>query len=360
MTWILDGSDYGDGRAGDPPLAVCRDVAGAFADRPPPRARERFTLLGCVPEGPLRAAVAGAWLGNVVVDPGVQELTDVTVIEIRPGAPGRFDIELEGLIRHEPEMAIHAVEVKPDATEFLLDAGALGRCADVAGVYREMPETWETTLTLLGCRPGPHLTPGTELLGELCSIAYDGRPVPTLMRAFRGSVAGVRPSAHGDGLVDVEFDSGFIDPSPAAAKGIWEMWQRAAPARRNLWARYDPELRLQWAGAAMRHSRPAGGPAGHTYELDGRHVTDLPGFYCAVGEAVNGPGGYFGWNWHALRDCLSGGFGAATPFTLVWHDSDVARRHLDGGYDRDRHLFTDTFDDVVGLLAEKGVDVVLR
>jgi RNAse (barnase) inhibitor barstar len=64
-----------------------------------------------------------------------------------------------------------------------------------------------------------------------------------------------------------------------------------------------------------------------TDNLDGLNVTDLAGFYCAIGEAVNGPGGYFGWNPDALHDCLRGGWGAAQPFRLIWHDAAVARAH---------------------------------
>lgn len=45
-------------------------------------------------------------------------------------------------------------------------------------------------------------------------------------------------------------------------------------------------------------------------------------------KAINGPGGYFGWNLNALDDCLRGGFGARAPFTLVWSDSQVARQSL--------------------------------
>jgi RNAse (barnase) inhibitor barstar len=51
-------------------------------------------------------------------------------------------------------------------------------------------------------------------------------------------------------------------------------------------------------------------------------------FYCAIGEAVNGPGGYFGWNLDALKDCLRGGWGAAPPFTLEWQYAEVARSRL--------------------------------
>lgn len=40
----------------------------------------------------------------------------------------------------------------------------------------------------------------------------------------------------------------------------------------------------------------------------------------SIGEAINGPGGYFGWNLDALHDCLRGGFGALTPGYLFAHE----------------------------------------
>jgi len=101
-------------------------------------------------------------------------------------------------------------------------------------------------------------------------------------------------------------------------------------------------------------------PAGTTYDLDGRFVTDIEGFYCAIGEAINGPGGYFGSNLDALDDCLRGRFGARAPFRLVWHDSAVAREHLVAGYDRLCLGPTITLDYLESMLAEHHVDVDLR
>ncbi len=69
-------------------------------------------------------------------------------------------------------------------------------------------------------------------------------------------------------------------------------------------------------------------PPGTTYHLDGGHITDPPGFFCALGEAVNGPAGYFGWGLDALDDCLCGNWGAGPPLTLVWHDAAIARACL--------------------------------
>jgi hypothetical protein len=52
-------------------------------------------------------------------------------------------------------------------------------------------------------------------------------------------------------------------------------------------------------------------------DAEGAHVTDITSYYCALGEAVDGPGGYFGWNLDALAVCLRGGFGATPPFTVL-------------------------------------------
>ncbi|MFD7617572.1 barstar family protein [Streptomyces sp. NPDC059802] len=59
-----------------------------------------------------------------------------------------------------------------------------------------------------------------------------------------------------------------------------------------------------------------------TYVIDGSRVTGLEQFWEVIGEAVNGPGGYFGRNLDALADCLSGGMGAPDDgdFVFEWRD----------------------------------------
>lgn len=48
----------------------------------------------------------------------------------------------------------------------------------------------------------------------------------------------------------------------------------------------------------------------------------------ALGEAVNGPGGYFSGCLDAVVDCLRGNFGYTAPATLVWRDAATAREYL--------------------------------
>jgi RNAse (barnase) inhibitor barstar len=66
------------------------------------------------------------------------------------------------------------------------------------------------------------------------------------------------------------------------------------------------------------------------YTLEGAEITSLEEFWRLIGEAVNGPGGYFGSNLDAFNDCLRGGFG--TPeggdFAIEWRDHEISRRNL--------------------------------
>lgn len=65
------------------------------------------------------------------------------------------------------------------------------------------------------------------------------------------------------------------------------------------------------------------------YTIPGEKVTSLEAFYVVIGDAVNGPGGYFGSNLDALADCLSGGFGTPEDgYTIRWRNADASKRAL--------------------------------
>ncbi|KQX86225.1 barstar family protein [Streptomyces clavifer] len=75
------------------------------------------------------------------------------------------------------------------------------------------------------------------------------------------------------------------------------------------------------------------------YVIDGSEVTGLERFWEVVGEAVNGPGGYFGRNLDAFADCLSGGMGTPddADFVIEWRDHAASARAL-GHEETARHL----------------------
>jgi len=86
---------------------------------------------------------------------------------------------------------------------------------------------------------------------------------------------------------------------------------------RRLWCRRRP-------------SREIEDDSGRTIHLEGSRITDVPSFYLALGEAINGPHGYFGGDLDALDDCLCGSFGTLPPLTIYLSHFDAVRNALDG------------------------------
>ena len=66
------------------------------------------------------------------------------------------------------------------------------------------------------------------------------------------------------------------------------------------------------------------------YVIDGSKVESLEDFWRLIGEAVNGPGGYFGSNLDACNDCLSGGFGTPEDddFIVEWRGHELSGQAL--------------------------------
>ncbi|WP_243709312.1 barstar family protein [Micromonospora sp. 15K316] len=382
----------------DEPLALCAEIEGLFVDLPP-RPREQFTLVGCTPAGALaelldrlpaealgteRAWLDAVWITAPPPPPGIppgwwgEYLADVVVIAQRPNItmPETVNLDLEGFV-HVYDRT-EAVTRPGDVTEFVLlgpDERSYGTCRDVIGVFREQAAPPVPQVRLLGCRPEPPLLAALNsvgqstkaslrrrrIQGEVHMVAADGSTNRVIGAVVSGTIQASEPSRYGAGLLDVTVDSDPQESLPAGLLRVLEHWYTGQPTEKNLWAGYDRDLRHQWAGAALAHrSSTPDRPPGTTYDLDGRFITDIEGFYCAIGEAISGPGGYFGWNLNALHDCLTGGFGARTPFRLVWHDSATARAHLVADYDRRLLHPATTMDYLLDMLAEHQVEVDLR
>ncbi|GID97178.1 barstar family protein [Amorphoplanes digitatis] len=395
--WLLLGDVGFEGSYEDDiPLALCAEIQGLFVDLPP-RLRERFTLVGCTPDSALAdlldrlpAEALGterAWLGDIsIMAPPPhsppswwgEDLGDVVVLAQRPNTtmPEAVDIDLDGFVHvYDRTDAV----VRPgDVNEFVLlgrNEVRYGTCRNVTGVFREQAAPPVPQVRLLGCRPEAPLLTALGAVGqstkaaqrrrriraEVYVVAADGSVSQVIDAVVSGTVDAGEPSRLGAGLLDVTIDSDPREPLPLGIVGILEHWYTGRPGEKNLWAGYDRELRHHWAGVALAHRSDAPDrPAGTTYDLDGLSVTDIEGFYCAIGEAINGPGGYFGWNLDALDDCLAGRFGAVAPFRLVWHDSAVAREHLVAGYDPRRLGPAITLDYLLDMLEAHHVKIDLR
>ncbi|MEU5684903.1 hypothetical protein DEJ48_16090 [Streptomyces venezuelae] len=265
---------------------------------------------------------------------------------------------------------------------------------DRTGLYeeRDAPSDalTEPPVRLLGCAPRGVLKDALESgrgdlgHGRVLRLARSGRP---LQHAVEGEVVAWVPSARGRGLVDLALDPWTARP-PRAAGMVWDAWWSGWPTEPNVWARdgTGTDGRSHWLTVARRHAgrpdpdRPDRAP-GTAYHLDGRHITDESAFYCALGEAVHGPGGYAGRSPETLADCLRatedrlrttedrlrapkdcprGTTNAPPPPTLVWHTAHKARTCLGVTPVTSR---TDdrapTFEELLALLRQMDIQVVL-
>ncbi|NRQ39611.1 hypothetical protein HII36_48450 [Nonomuraea sp. NN258] len=348
MRWSLLDEYTGPIDSPDVTLGVCQDIDGLFVDPEPFPPPEVFTLVGCDPAGPLLEAsrhvgTERAWLPTVVTAPDhppgrrpascwqyqpgycscEEELIDVTVVARRPSVAGNglVDLDLRGYVRLLSEC--EPPEVKPDVTGFRLltfGNGSLGNCVDVAGLWRWRPAAQVPPVTLIGLRPlapGWRVVEGLKITATVLVVLRGGR-IEGHAGVLSATVVSARPSRLGEGLLDVVLDGGMDEPAPSGAREIYQMWHDGGPAEPNLWARHDRLLRSMWSRLSTLGipERRTDKPAGATYHLDGRFVTDIDAFYCALGEAINGPGGFFGHDLRSLEECLWGGWGP--PLRSGW------------------------------------------
>ncbi|MFE5718339.1 barstar family protein [Streptomyces erythrochromogenes] len=338
---------------------TCAEVEGLFGQT----GRETYELFGWVAEEPGEPEVHG-WIGRevwFVPEDGALDtwlLEDAESLGPHPGTDG---LVLTGLDDHLPPPEDH------HGTVLLHDGRRrLGSCR---GFARALPPgRMDPPILLRGLAPGEELRRALEAatrpaldLGEAVLEVRDDRGEPFAELLLWVTVSGRRPSALGSDLIDLELEGKLSALVPEAARPLWERRLAGVLQTTGTWTDLDTRQRWAWLDHVLRRPRPHTGvdrPSGHAYELDGRHVTDVPGLYLALGEAVGGPGGYLGANLHALADCLGGGFGRSGPATLLWRDSAVAREHLSHALAPDGWPY-DLFACVLDVLAEFRMRVTL-
>ena len=140
-----------------------------------------------------------------------------------------------------------------------------------------------------------------------------------------------RKNAQDHELFDILIEGLFFERPHTKAASFWDMRRAGGPTTGNLWGELSSEDRLAWLEVARISAKPVSveDSSTKTFEMEGIYIVDVPGFYCALGEAINGPGGYFGTGLDSLSDCLRGGFGASAPFDLVWKSFEIAQSNLD-------------------------------
>ena len=165
-------------------------------------------------------------------------------------------------------------------------------------------------------------------------------------RAGHMAIGGMIGTDMGNSCVRMTFSPVPFDPSslPSLVR-IARSWTGAlaapklkwnVPATCGAWRGLSEEEKWTWLQSARDHhfasatrDSRSSSRSGQTFTIDGECIDDVPSFYCAMGEAVNGPGGYFGANTMAFDDALCGGFGLDAPSTIRWRGSERSKCVLD-------------------------------
>ncbi|SHI44110.1 Barstar, RNAse (barnase) inhibitor [Nocardiopsis flavescens] len=347
--------------------ARCAMAQGLFA--PPRTPRDLVRLLGCDPRGRLREALDPAGphpVGDLSVevdggwgeDPHWVLLDGVRLLGRRPdpAEPHLWEVFLEADVvgcdrppRHPPgpgaRFAVHPRHGRDD--------GSRTPCRRVDGLYTYDPPP-APPLRLLGCASTAELREALRrprrmrgFRGWLRALDRDGRVLRDV--DLESETVRTGPSVLGGTLLDIVLEDGADDRPDPSARPVWELWHRGVPREAGLWRALPAPARREWLRLAMANRTPPPGRRAGPFRVDGRAATDEPGLYCALSEAVAGPGRYYGWNLDALDDCLRGGFGPAPPFTLVWEHLEESRRSLPG-----------LADAALEVLRERGAEVLER
>lgn len=113
---------------------------------------------------------------------------------------------------------------------------------------------------------------------------------------------------------------------------IWNRWKIAVPTKKNEWSKLDENYCRAWLNVVMKYddyNKVNYNSKDEIFYLDGTYIVSYPSFFCALGEAINGPGGYYGFDLMSMCDCLCGGYGTRKLFTLVWTNYKIAQKKLD-------------------------------
>ncbi|MFF4446467.1 barstar family protein [Streptomyces sp. NPDC001502] len=191
---------------------------------------------------------------------------------------------------------------------------------------------------LIGLAPSRNMdeawSRGTEAARDLGNVwinVHDalGR---TIGSYFAGNATLEDWTAGADGRITATLTVWLSAVPHESAHALWKAWSNQVPVTRNGWTRLPLGRREGWVEVARMHWGRATAPAESRseYTLDGGDICDLASFYCAIGEMMIGPGGYFGSNLAALDDCLADVSGPTPPFRLVWESSQVAIGSLGG------------------------------
>ncbi|MET9963765.1 barstar family protein [Streptomyces sp. NPDC006326] len=130
--------------------------------------------------------------------------------------------------------------------------------------------------------------------------------------------------------------TGYTYDYPQAGE-VWKRWASTVALELGEWKRYPPSYHRSWLHVTQvawftAHQSVFRASREDSRSVDGAMMFNKYSFYCALGEALNGPGGYFGSNLDALADCLSSVRASAPIRQLRWNNFSASLDSLGRDY----------------------------
>ncbi|MEU3794418.1 hypothetical protein AB0F07_32250 [Streptomyces fructofermentans] len=149
-------------------------------------------------------------------------------------------------------------------------------------------------------------------------------------------------------------------PPHAEARRLWDRFRVSQP-QRGEWRTLRVGSREAWlevAGLRYAESASKGECSVPSREIimEGDDIKDVASFFCAIGEAFRGPGGYIGQSFTELEESLED-YLQGVPVRLIWRNISVARSSLSSVMDISGGPIS-KFDLLLKILSKNDVDVI--
>lgn len=197
------------------------------------------------------------------------------------------------------------------------------RVQTVTGLAHRLTLHDGTTDRMLWEKASLSRRPGSRV-AELSILADDG----SVLGRYRCRVESVSSREKDNGLVDVDLIGDILAGALPGVERLWARWRRGRPPV-GAWRPLDFAQRMAWLEIARHRHWRCHLPRALEVTLDGSEIVDYPSFFCALGEALFGAGGYAGADLDGLADALVTALSEAPDLQVRWVGAAVSRSHLD-------------------------------
>lgn len=138
------------------------------------------------------------------------------------------------------------------------------------------------------------------------------------------------------------------------AKDILDERMEMYPSLSGRWVDLDISEKQSWLEICLLDKRrPSSILEKNIYFISGSEIKCIDDFFCAVGEAFCGPGGYMGRNLTSMEECFESKFFDKHSIVLIWRNFESSSRFI--GQEKIHDLLTD----VSSILKKNGVTLNL-